>query len=59
MTIARTRGKLMTLPDHRAVRWLVTIHPSWPLRIRDAGDRKAQYRAFVADLRRAKAAIAG
>jgi len=58
MAIARTRGKLMPLEDsNAAVQWLVTIHPSWLLRIRDDSDKEQQYRAFVADLRRCKAAL--
>jgi DNA polymerase len=58
MTIARTRGKLMPLEGgNAAAQWLVTIHPSWLLRIRDDSDEEKQYRAFVADLRRCKAAL--
>jgi DNA polymerase len=59
MAIAKTRGKLMPLEDGKAAQWLVTIHPSWLLRIRDDSDKEKQYRAFVADLRRAKAGLAG
>jgi len=60
MTVAKTRGKLMPLEDgNAAAQWLVTIHPSWLLRIRDDGDKEKQYRAFVADLRRAKAGLDG
>jgi DNA polymerase len=58
MAIAKTRGKLMPLEDgDAAAQWLVTIHPSWLLRIRDDSDKEKQYRAFVADLRRCKAAL--
>jgi DNA polymerase len=32
----------------------VTIHPSFLLRLRDDADKEREYRAFVADLRRAK-----
>jgi DNA polymerase len=33
---------------------VVTIHPSYLLRLRDAADKDREYRAFVADLRRGK-----
>jgi DNA polymerase len=58
MAVGKTRGRLMPLDDGAAVQWLVTIHPSYLLRIRDDGDKETQYRAFVADLRRCKAALA-
>lgn len=32
-------------------RMIVTVHPSYLLRIPDAGDKRAQYRLFVRDLR--------
>jgi DNA polymerase len=33
----------------------ITIHPSFLLRIRDAGDKRAEYARFIADLRAAQA----
>jgi DNA polymerase len=51
VTIRTVRGKALPLPD--GTTGLVTIHPSALLRIRDDGDKEREYRAFVADLRRA------
>jgi uracil-DNA glycosylase family protein len=48
-TITKLRGRLSALPD--GGRMLVTIHPSYILRIQDEADKRAQYRAFVADLK--------
>ncbi|MBV9523616.1 MAG: UdgX family uracil-DNA binding protein [Alphaproteobacteria bacterium] len=55
VTIARERGKLLTLDDGTAA--LVTVHPSFLLRLREEEERTAAYAAFVADLRKAGAAI--
>jgi uracil-DNA glycosylase len=49
VTIAKLRGRMVELPDGTAA--LVTIHPSFLLRIRDAADKKREYGQFVADLR--------
>ena len=49
VTIAKLRGRMVELPDGAAA--LVTIHPSFLLRIRDAADKKREYGQFVADLR--------
>ena len=49
VTIAKLRGRMLELPDSTAA--LVTIHPSFLLRIRDAADKKREYGQFVADLR--------
>jgi uracil-DNA glycosylase len=49
VTIAKLRGRMLELPDGTAA--LVTIHPSFLLRIRDAADKKREYGQFVADLR--------
>jgi uracil-DNA glycosylase len=48
VTIAKQRGHPTELPDgsHLAV----TVHPSYLLRIRDAGDWRKEYHRFVADL---------
>jgi DNA polymerase len=45
--IGRTRGKVIALADGAAI---VTIHPSWLLRIRDDADRLREFEAFVKDL---------
>jgi uracil-DNA glycosylase len=49
MTVGKTRGTVMPLED--GGRGLITIHPSYLLRIDDEDDKAAQYRAFVQDLR--------
>ncbi len=46
-TIARTRGKTIRLADGVAV---VTIHPSWLLRIREDDMRQTEFEALVRDL---------
>jgi uracil-DNA glycosylase family protein len=48
VTIARLRGR--PIPMREAVDGLVTVHPSYILRLRDAAKEEA-YRQFVADLR--------
>ena len=45
--IGRARGKVIALADGAAI---VTIHPSWLLRIRDDADRTREFEAFVKDL---------
>jgi uracil-DNA glycosylase len=54
--IGQTRGKPVETEAGASI--FVTIHPSYLLRLRDAVSRQAQYRAFVADLRRAGLAAA-
>jgi DNA polymerase len=49
MAVKKIRGRL--LPITSGIRMLATIHPSYILRIRDDGDKLAQYRQFVADLK--------
>lgn len=49
-TIASLRGEFLPLQDGGFA--AATIHPSYLLRIDDPADKRAQYRAFVADLRR-------
>ena len=51
LTIGGARGRAMPLDDHTT--GFVTIHPSALLRIEDEADKAREYRAFVADLRRA------
>lgn len=55
VTIAAVRAEPIKLPDGPLL--LVTIHPSALLRARDADERRTQYRAFVADLKRAKSLL--
>jgi len=52
VTISGARGVTQTLADGTIA--VVTIHPSYLLRLRDAADKDREYRAFVADLRRGK-----
>lgn len=47
--VGRARGSAMSLPD--GSRLVVTVHPSYLLRIRNSGDWRSEYRRFVADLR--------
>jgi DNA polymerase len=49
VVITRIRGQL--LPQEDGSRVLVTIHPSYLLRIRDEADKAAEYTRLVADLR--------
>jgi uracil-DNA glycosylase len=56
VTITKLRGRMLELPDGTAA--LVTIHPSFLLRIQDAADKKREYAGFVADLRLAAKILA-
>lgn len=56
LSIGKIRGRLM--PTQSGQRMLATIHPSYILRIRDDGDKRAQYRQFVADLKLGVRALA-
>ena len=56
VTISKMRGEIFELADR--TRGLVTIHPSYLLRIEDEADKQAQYRQFVGDLRRGAKALA-
>ncbi len=56
VTVTKLRGRMLELPDGAAV--LVTIHPSFLLRIQDAADKKREYVRFVADLRLAAKILA-
>jgi uracil-DNA glycosylase len=49
VTIAKMRGEVHRLADGIAA--LVTIHPSYLLRIQDEADKEREYRQFVSDLR--------
>ncbi|MBV9331894.1 MAG: UdgX family uracil-DNA binding protein [Alphaproteobacteria bacterium] len=48
VTISRTRGRIHKTGDADL---LVTVHPSFLLRIPDESDKRREYRAFVADLK--------
>jgi uracil-DNA glycosylase len=55
VTIAKMRGEVHRLADGTAV--LVTIHPSYLLRIQDEADKQQEYRHFVSDLRLAMKSV--
>jgi uracil-DNA glycosylase len=56
VTITKLRGTSLDLADGTAL--FVTVHPSSLLRIKDQADKRAAYKAFVADLKLAAAATA-
>jgi uracil-DNA glycosylase len=49
--INKNRGRLIDLQD--GTRTLVTVHPSYLLRLPDAEAKAKEYRRFVADLKMA------
>jgi uracil-DNA glycosylase len=51
VSISSVRGDILMQSD--GTRLIVTIHPSYLLRIIDAGDKAREYRRFVADLKSA------
>ena len=55
MSVGASRGRALPLEDGTPA--FVTTHPSALLRIREEEDREAQYKLFVADLRRVSAAL--
>jgi len=55
VTISKVRGNFIPLDDGRPM--LVTIHPSYLLRIDDTARKALEYDRFVADLRLGKKAI--
>lgn len=55
VTIAKVRGQPLTAQDGGKV--IVTIHPSYLLRIIDHGDKAKAYREFVRDLKACAAAV--
>lgn len=55
MTINKNRGRLMDLDDGTAA--LVTVHPSYLLRLPDADAKALEYQRFVDDLRVAAAQL--
>ena len=56
VTISAARGRVTAL--HGAA-FVVTVHPSALLRLREPADREAEFARFVADLEQARAAAAG
>jgi uracil-DNA glycosylase len=54
VTISRVRGEVLKIGD---MRMLVTIHPSYLLRIENNEDKAREYSRFVADLRACVAAL--
>ena len=55
LPIMKNRGRAFQLEDQAQA--FVTIHPSFVLRMPEAGDRHAAYEAFVADLKAAQALL--
>jgi DNA polymerase len=49
VAITKVRGEPIELADHS--RLVVTIHPSYLLRIREEADKRAEYSRFIKDLR--------
>jgi DNA polymerase len=56
VTISRMRGAVQSLADETPL--LVTVHPSYLLRIEDEDDKAAEYRRFVGDLKLCKKFLA-
>ena len=48
VTISSSRGQILNAPSGCLI---VTIHPSYVLRVRQAADKKREYRGLVKDLR--------
>lgn len=57
MPVGRNRGHEVTWRDGR--RGLITVHPSYLLRIPDAESKAREYKAFVRDLKQAAKLTAG
>jgi DNA polymerase len=56
VSVLKIRGHVQQLGDGAAA--VVTIHPSFLLRIKDAADKEREYRNFVIDLRHAHKLVA-
>jgi len=56
VTIRESRGQVHELDDGTPA--IVTIHPSFLLRIEDAADKERELRGFIADLRKARRNLA-
>jgi DNA polymerase len=50
VTISQMRGHIFAL-ENSAAQALITIHPSYLLRIQEPDDKEREYKAFVADLK--------
>lgn len=50
VTISRLRGETLEFLGHKG---LVTVHPSFLLRVPDEASRAEEYRKFITDLKRA------
>ena len=57
VAVTRVRGTLMELPDGGQA--MVTVHPSYLLRLPDEAAKLREYAAFITDLRAARAIIEG
>jgi DNA polymerase len=57
MPIGKSRGRLLDFDENS--RALVTVHPSFLLRLPDAAAKAEEYARFVADLRLAEPFVAG
>jgi len=55
VSISSVRGDILTQSD--GTRFVVTIHPSYLLRVKDADDKAREYRRFVGDLKSGKEAM--
>jgi DNA polymerase len=55
VTISRERGRPFELPDGQTA--FVTVHPSYLLRLPDAGSKAREYAAFVRDLQAVRAIL--
>jgi DNA polymerase len=49
--INKNRGRLLDLPEGESTKALVTVHPSYLLRLPDADAKAREYRRFVDDLK--------
>jgi len=56
ITINKMRGEILAVGDASA---LVTIHPSYLLRLREERDKRTEYGRFVSDLGKAREFVAG
>ncbi len=56
LTINANRGRLIELPGKR--QGVITVHPSYLLRLQDEGDKRREFDLLVRDLRFAASAVA-
>jgi DNA polymerase len=57
VSVFKIRGRAQQLEDGTAA--LVTIHPSFLLRIKDVADKEREYRNFLSDLQSARKLVVG